>query len=149
KSAAQELDAGEDRQRRFGHCPPGDRASAGHSDRDRARDRQVRQGEQAQEGPGRDPSRPGARELALARRASKRHGAFAAARLRRRAQLREFPESVVGKISAIVTENPGKTSSPSSTSVAARTRGAKGVRNTLTSSRTGFTTQTTRLPAAR
>ena len=55
----------------------------------------------------------------------------------------------VPKISAMVMEKPGRTSSPSSSSEPASTRGAKGERKTLTSSRTGFTTQTMPLPAAR
>ena len=73
------------------HGPPRDRDPAGHPDRGRARDREVPEGAEAEEGAGGDPGRSGARQLAVEGRPAGRHARAARARLRRRAAVRQLP----------------------------------------------------------
>ena len=57
------------------HRAAGDHDPAGHSDRGRARDRQVPQGQETEEGPGGDPGRSGAGHVAVEGRAAGRDAA--------------------------------------------------------------------------
>ena len=77
------LTPGDDRARRQRHRPADGHAAAGHPHRSGQRDRQVPEGPEAEEGPGRDPGRPGPRHLAVQGRAAGGDAPAPRARLRR------------------------------------------------------------------
>src|SRR5262245_21021406 len=67
-----------------------DHDSTGHPDRGSARDREVHQGSEAEEGPGGHSRRPAARHLAVERRVTGRHAVSPRTRLRGRPAFRQL-----------------------------------------------------------